>query len=159
MWWAAPVSGPSRAGACRGRARPGRAGSGRPRCRQTRNARRDAQLRSGVFLAADAHPLLIFTSTRVRQTGADGFEVTGDLTVRGVTRQVTVDVELTDAGHGPQSTFRAAFRGWTALDREDWDVQWGPRRGRPEGDAGVRRHGDTPVLTRAGARSGPPPRP
>ncbi|MER7477745.1 YceI family protein [Streptomyces sp. NPDC126510] len=90
---------------------------------QTRNTKRDDHLRSGDFLDADAHPALTFTSTRVRQTGPAGFEVTGDLTVRGVTGQVTVDFGLTGAGHDQQGTFRAAFTGRTVVDRHDWGVR------------------------------------
>jgi polyisoprenoid-binding protein YceI len=89
---------------------------------QTRNRKRDDHLRGGDFLAADAHPALTFTSTRVEQTGGTRFEVTGDLTVRGVTRQVTVDFELTEAGRDPQGAFRAAFTGRTVIDRGDWGV-------------------------------------
>ncbi|MFJ8592294.1 YceI family protein [Streptomyces sp. NPDC093598] len=89
---------------------------------QTRNPKRDEHLRSGDFLDAGAHPALTFTSTRVEPTGGTGFEVTGDLTVRGVTRQVTVGFELTGAGSDPQGAFRVAFTGRTVIDREDWGV-------------------------------------
>ncbi|MFD5156466.1 YceI family protein [Streptomyces hawaiiensis] len=89
---------------------------------QTRNRRRDEHLRSGDFLDADTHPALGFVSTRVEQTGGTRFQVTGDLTVRGVTRRVTVDVELTDAGRDPQGAFRVAFTGRTVIDRGAWGV-------------------------------------
>ncbi|MGW7498407.1 YceI family protein [Streptomyces luteogriseus] len=89
---------------------------------QTRNAKRDAHLRSGDFLDAESHPALAFASTRVEQTGGTRFAVTGDLTVRGVTRQVTVDFELTGSGRDPQGGRLAAFRGRTVIDRHDWGV-------------------------------------
>ncbi|MFE5759796.1 YceI family protein [Streptomyces massasporeus] len=89
---------------------------------QTRNTKRDDHLRSGDFLDAGSHPALTFASTRVEPTGGTGFRVTGDLTVRGVTRQVTVDVELTGSGRDPQGSRLAAFTGRTVVDRHDWGV-------------------------------------
>ncbi|MFF5844195.1 YceI family protein [Streptomyces massasporeus] len=89
---------------------------------QTRNTKRDDHLRSGDFLDAESHPALTFASTHVEQTGGTRFGVTGDLTVRGVTRQVTVDFELTDAGRDPQGSRSAAFTGRTVIDRHDWGV-------------------------------------
>lgn len=89
---------------------------------QTRNTKRDDHLRSGDFLDAGSHPALTFASTRVEPTGGAGFRVTGDLTVRGVTRQVTVDVELTGSGRDQQGSRLAAFTGRTVVDRHDWGV-------------------------------------
>ncbi|SMQ17688.1 Polyisoprenoid-binding protein YceI [Streptomyces sp. Ag82_O1-12] len=90
---------------------------------QTRNTKRDDHLRSGDFLDAESHPALTFASTRVEPTGGTGFRVTGDLTVRGVTRQVTVDFELTGSGRDPQGGGHlAAFTGRTVIDRHDWGV-------------------------------------
>ncbi|MFD5912360.1 YceI family protein [Streptomyces massasporeus] len=89
---------------------------------QTRNTKRDDHLRSGDFLDAESHPALTFASTRVEPTGGTGFRVTGDLTVRGVTRQVTVDFELTGSGRDPQGSRLAAFTGRTVIDRHDWGV-------------------------------------
>jgi polyisoprenoid-binding protein YceI len=56
----------------------------------TRDAQRDGHLRSGDFFDAAAHPTMTFRSTRARAAGADKLEVTGDLTIRGVTREVTL---------------------------------------------------------------------
>ncbi|MFD7241229.1 YceI family protein [Streptomyces massasporeus] len=89
---------------------------------QTRNTKRDDHLRSGDFLDAASHPDLTFVSTHVEQTGGTRFGVTGDLTVRGVTRQVTVDFELTGSGRDPQGSQSAAFTGRTVIDRHDWGV-------------------------------------
>ncbi|MFF7377602.1 YceI family protein [Streptomyces massasporeus] len=89
---------------------------------QTRNTKRDDHLRSGDFLDAESHPALTFASTRVEPTGGTGFRVTGDLTVRGVTRQVTVDFELTGSRRDPQGSRPAAFTGRTVVDRHDWGV-------------------------------------
>ncbi|MFD8228511.1 YceI family protein [Streptomyces massasporeus] len=89
---------------------------------QTRNTKRDDHLRSGDFLDAESHPALTFASTHVEPTGGTGFRVTGDLTVRGVTRQVTVDFELTGSGRDPQGSQLASFTGRTVIDRHDWGV-------------------------------------
>ncbi|MFF5983812.1 YceI family protein [Streptomyces olindensis] len=91
----------------------------------TGNDKRDDHLRGGDFLDADVHPSLTFTSTRVERAGATGFRVTGDLTVRGVTRPVTVDVELTGAGNDPRGAFRVGFTGRAVIDRDDWGVGGG----------------------------------
>jgi polyisoprenoid-binding protein YceI len=56
----------------------------------TRAPQRDAHLRSADFFAADQHPLITFQSTKVRSTGVDSLAVTGDLTMRGVTREVVL---------------------------------------------------------------------
>ncbi|MGW3287345.1 YceI family protein [Streptomyces sp. NPDC001002] len=92
---------------------------------RTGNARRDEHLRGADFLDGDHHPDITFTSTRVRRTGTTRFTVTGDLTVRGTTRPVTVDLELTDTG-GSAGT-PVAFTGRGILNRRDWNVSWGGR--------------------------------
>lgn len=85
---------------------------------QTRNPGRDAQL-SDDFLGAAQHPTLTFSTTRVRQAGPTTFAVTGDLTIRGVSKPVTVDVELT--GTDPR---RVTFTGSVTVNRMDWGVNW-----------------------------------
>lgn len=90
---------------------------------QTRNQQRDEHLRS-KFLDMDNHPTITFTSTGVEQVDETKFKVTGDLTIRGVTKPVTVDFELTGAGYDPQDAFRAGFQGTVAINRRDWGVSW-----------------------------------
>ncbi|GAA4637812.1 YceI family protein [Actinoallomurus vinaceus] len=90
---------------------------------QTRNRQRDDKLR-GAFLDVDDHPAFTFSSTTVQVLGDSGFKVTGDLTIRGVTRPVTVDFELTGAEHDPQGDFRVAFTGSITINRNDWGVNW-----------------------------------
>ncbi|WP_182906834.1 YceI family protein [Microbispora sp. H13382] len=90
---------------------------------QTGSARRDAHLR-GRFLHVDDHPDITFTSTVVEQTGGAGFEVTGDLTIRGVIRPVTVHFELTGVENDPRGAFRIGFTGHLTLDRTHWGVDW-----------------------------------
>jgi polyisoprenoid-binding protein YceI len=90
---------------------------------QTRNQQRDEHLRRH-FLDAGRHPAITFTSTRVAQAGETSFTVTGDLTIRGVTRPVTVDLELTGAASDPGGGLRAGFGGQVTVDRKDWGVSW-----------------------------------
>ncbi|WP_106436430.1 MULTISPECIES: YceI family protein [Streptomyces] len=90
---------------------------------QTRNRRRDKQLGS-TFLGVDGHPALTFVSTEVRQSGKTRFEVTGDLTMRGVTKPVTVDFELTGAENDPQGGFRVGFKASITINRNNWGVNW-----------------------------------
>ncbi|MFI8189980.1 YceI family protein [Streptomyces sp. NPDC085946] len=91
----------------------------------TRNPRRDAHLRGGAFLDADCHPALSFASTAVERVGATAFRVTGDLTVRGVTGPVTVDLRLTGAEHDGRGASRVRFEGGATLSRADWGVGGG----------------------------------
>ncbi|MFJ8107216.1 YceI family protein [Streptomyces sp. NPDC096132] len=89
---------------------------------QTRNRKRDDHLRGPDFLDGDGHPAVTFASTRVEQIDGTRFKVTGDLTVRGATRPVTVDFELTGAENDPRGTHRVAFTGRATISRGDWGV-------------------------------------
>lgn len=82
----------------------------------------DDHLRSADFLDADRHPTITFTSTEVERLDAAHFRVTGDLTVHGVTRPVTVDFELTGADRGGR---KVGFRGGAVISRKQWGVSWG----------------------------------
>lgn len=94
---------------------------------QTRNQQRDEHLRS-KFLDMDNHPTITFTSTGVEQVDETKFKVTGDLTIRGVTKPVTVDFELTGA-ENPSGTFRVGFEGSVTINRKDWGVNWNAATG------------------------------
>src|SRR5215831_13420083 len=90
---------------------------------QTRNRQRDEALRS-KFLDTDNHPAVTFTSAKVEQASDANFTVTGDLTIRGVTKPVTVDLKLTGAKTDPRGTFRVGFEGSVTINRKDWGVNW-----------------------------------
>lgn len=90
---------------------------------QTPSQRRDDHLRR-AFLDVSDHPAITFASTGVAQLSETTFTVTGDLIIRGATRPVSVDFELTGAGYDPRGTFRACFRGTVTIDRRDWGVSW-----------------------------------
>ena len=90
----------------------------------TRNAQRDEHLRSNDFLAMQEHPEITFISTGVRQVGETTFELTGDLTIRGVTKSVTIPFTFEGAAKDPFGNLRAGFEGSVAINRKDWGVNW-----------------------------------
>jgi polyisoprenoid-binding protein YceI len=90
---------------------------------QTRNQQRDEALRS-KFLDMGNHPAITFTSTKVEQAGDTNFKVTGDLTIRGVTKPLTLDFELTGAENDPWGNFRVGFESSVTISRKDWGVNW-----------------------------------
>ncbi|ATL25199.1 YceI family protein [Streptomyces formicae] len=90
---------------------------------RTGNRQRDDLLRTRFLDAAD-HPEMTFTSSEVRQVDDTAFEVMGDLTLRGVTRPVTVDVELSGAEDDARGGLRLGFTCGATIDRNDWGVNW-----------------------------------
>jgi polyisoprenoid-binding protein YceI len=90
----------------------------------TGNTDRDGHLRSNDFLAMEEHPRITFETTVVRQTGRTAFEVTGDLTIRGVTRSVTIPLEFQGAAKDPFGNERIGFEGATTINRKDFGVVW-----------------------------------
>ena len=90
----------------------------------TADEKRDGHLRSGDFLETDRYPEITFRSTTVEPAGKKGhWTVTGDLTVRDVTRPVTLDVELEGVGSaygGPRAVFSAEVE----VDREEFGLTW-----------------------------------
>jgi polyisoprenoid-binding protein YceI len=90
----------------------------------TRQAQRDEHLRGNDFLAMETYPEITFVSTAVRQTGDDTFDLTGDLTIRGVTNPVTIPFTFEGAATDPFGNFRVGFEGSVAIKRSDYGVSW-----------------------------------
>lgn len=90
----------------------------------TRNADRDGHLRGGDFFAIDEFPTITFTSTAAAQTGADSYELTGDLAIKGVTKQVTIPFEFTGSAVDPWGNTRVGFEGAVVINRKDWGITW-----------------------------------
>ncbi len=90
----------------------------------TREEQRDGHLRSPDFLDVENHPTLTFKSKRVEQTGSDAGKLIGDLTIRGVTKEVTLDVEYAGQAKSPWGTTSAGFSGTTAISRKEWGLEW-----------------------------------
>ena len=85
---------------------------------------RDGHLRSGDFFDTDNHPTMSFVSTSITPDGDDEFKVTGDLTIRGVTKPVTIDLEFTGAAKDPFGNDRIGFEGKAEINRKDWGLEW-----------------------------------
>lgn len=90
----------------------------------TRNAQRDEHLRSNDFLAMEAHPEITFVSTAFRQTDDSSFDLTGDLTIKGVTRSVTIPFSYEGAATDPFGNLRVGFEGSVTINRRDFGVAW-----------------------------------
>jgi polyisoprenoid-binding protein YceI len=89
----------------------------------TQVADRDAHLRSPDFLDVAKYPELSFRSRRIEKAG-DGYRVTGDLTLHGVTREVTLEAEFAGTAKDPWGNERTAFAAKTSLDRRDYGLTW-----------------------------------
>lgn len=88
----------------------------------TRNEKRDTHLKSGDFLLAEENPKITFVSKKIKKTGDNQYKITGDLTIRGKTKEVTLDATLTDAISAWGN--RRGLSGSTTINRLDWDVKW-----------------------------------
>jgi polyisoprenoid-binding protein YceI len=90
----------------------------------TRNTQRDEHLRTNDFFDAPTHPQITFTSTGVEVVSRDTFRLTGDLTVKGTTRPITVEFEHTGIATDVYDNVRAGFEGRATLNRSDFGVTW-----------------------------------
>ena len=90
----------------------------------TRNEQRDGHLKSNDFLSLEEYPQITFVSTGVRQTGATSLELTGDLTIKGVTNSITVPFEFEGAATDPFGNLRVGFEGSVVINRKDYGVNW-----------------------------------
>ena len=92
----------------------------------TGDATRDGHLRSNDFFGAEDHPTISFRSTAVRpDEGESHWKVDGELTIRGVTRPVTVDLEFLGGAIDPWGNQRIGFSGVVPeVNREDWGLTW-----------------------------------
>ena len=90
----------------------------------TGNEQRDAHLRSNDFFDMTAFPEITFTSTAVGRVDGTHFTLTGDLTIKGTTRPVTLDLEFTGASVDPYGGQRLGFEGSVVVNRKDWGVSW-----------------------------------
>jgi polyisoprenoid-binding protein YceI len=87
-------------------------------------ADRDNHLRSADFLDAASHPTLEFRSTGLRSRSANEFVLDGELTVRGITRPVTLRLEFEGAARSPWGQEVVGFTATTEIDREEFGLTW-----------------------------------
>ena len=90
----------------------------------TRNEQRDTHLRSNDFLDIANYPTITFASTQITHSGGNDFQVTGDLTIKGVTKRVSFPLEFQGAAHDPFGNDRIGFEGSLAINRKDFGVEW-----------------------------------
>ncbi|MGC3955262.1 MAG: YceI family protein [Propionicimonas sp.] len=90
----------------------------------TRDANRDAHLRSADFFDVEQYPTITFVGTGFEITDDSTVEVTGDLTIRGVTKSVTVPFEFGGAAVDPFGNERIGFEGVLVVNRKDWGLTW-----------------------------------
>jgi polyisoprenoid-binding protein YceI len=90
----------------------------------TAQDQRDDHLRGPDFFDAARYPTITFRSTRAERVDGDTYRLTGDLTIRDVTRPVTIDFEHTGAAHDPFGNFRVGFEGRVQVNRKDWGLMW-----------------------------------
>lgn len=89
----------------------------------TRNTDRDNHLRSADFFDIDNHPTITFTSTKIEGSD-DDYTVTGDMTIKGITKPVTFDVEYNGKGKTPDGTEVYGFEAEAKLNREEFGLTW-----------------------------------
>jgi polyisoprenoid-binding protein YceI len=89
----------------------------------TGSADRDGHLKSGDFFDVETYPTITFTSTDVKRDGSD-WAVTGDLTIKDVTKPVTIEFEQTGSARDPFGNLRVGFEGETTINRKDWGLTW-----------------------------------
>lgn len=90
----------------------------------TRDAQRDTHLKSPDFFDAEQYPVFTFKSKRVVQDSPNHGKLIGDLTIRDVTHEVTLDVEYAGIAATPWGGANAGFSARTTINRKDWGLNW-----------------------------------
>lgn len=90
----------------------------------TRNAQRDEHLRSADFFDAEQFPEITFRSTRIEEIDDNALVVAGDLTIRDITKPITIPLQFTGAQNDAFGEFRAGFEGSRRIDRREFGLEW-----------------------------------
>jgi len=90
----------------------------------TRDENRDNHLRTNEFFDIETHPTWSFASTAVRTGGKGGYLVDGNLTIKGVTKPVVLDLEVAGTSTDPWGNTKAGFSASTVINRKDFGVEW-----------------------------------
>lgn len=90
----------------------------------TRDEKRDGHLKSPDFFDVANHPYLTFESTKVEKTSENTGRVTGNLTIRGISKPVVLEVEYNGQAKSPWGTTSAGFAATAKINRKDWGLNW-----------------------------------
>ena len=90
----------------------------------TNQEQRDGHLRTGDFFDAESHPEITFTSTAAEQVDAETYRLTGDLTIKGTTKPVSIDFTFNGAAKDLYGNERVGFEGSTTINRTDWGLSY-----------------------------------
>jgi polyisoprenoid-binding protein YceI len=90
----------------------------------TKDAGRDEHLRGADFFNVETNPTMTYSSTGVRESGKGAFVVDGNLTLNGITKPVSLALELEGVTTDPWGNLRAGFNATTSIDREDFGLTW-----------------------------------
>lgn len=91
---------------------------------RTHNEQRDNDLRSSTFLEIDKYPTMTFKSSKIEPAGTDRFKLTGDLTIKGNTRPVTLDVVKYGEFNDPSMGHRIGYAAQTEINRKDFGMRF-----------------------------------
>ena len=90
----------------------------------TKTPDRDAHLRSDDFFAVETYPTITFESTRITAVGGDRYDVAGNLTMRGVTKAITIPMSYLGQAVDPWGNEKIAFEGEVTINRKDFGLNW-----------------------------------
>ncbi|MEU9371361.1 YceI family protein [Streptomyces avermitilis] len=91
---------------------------------ETGSSDRDTHLKSSDFFKTDEFPTMTFRSTKAEALGGDDYRITGDLSLLGVTKPLTIDLEFNGAARDPFGNERVGFEGKTEILRSEWGLTW-----------------------------------
>ncbi|MFI5568175.1 YceI family protein [Streptomyces sp. NPDC051740] len=91
---------------------------------ETGNADRDGHLKSADFFKTDEFPTMTFRTTKAEALGGDDYRITGDLTILGTTKPLTIDLEFNGAAKDPFGNERVGFEGKAEILRSEWGLTW-----------------------------------
>ena len=90
----------------------------------TKDEKRDGHLKAPDFFDVEKFPIIEYKSTKVERTGESTAKLIGDLTIKGITKPVTLDVEFLGKAKTPWGTWSAGFIATGKINREDWGLSW-----------------------------------
>ncbi|MFE9939583.1 YceI family protein [Streptomyces hirsutus] len=91
---------------------------------ETGSADRDGHLKSADFFKVEEFPKMTFRSTKTEALGGDDYRITGDLTILGTTKPLTIDLEFNGAATDPFGNERVGFEGKAEILRSEWGLTW-----------------------------------